>query len=94
MQFSSTVLTEHQEVVFKFTDKSKVEGKPGRDVQLKLVVKSLEGAVIGHKITPVGLLRGVLILVCFPDREWSVESKCVRRVRQERGICDKLCRVV
>lgn len=55
MQFAGSVLTEGQQMVFKFTEKSKSENpdKPGKDFQLKIVVKSLEGAVIGQKAAQV-----------------------------------------
>jgi hypothetical protein len=55
MQFAGTVLTENQQMIFKFTEKNKTENsdKPGKDYQLKIVVKSLEGAVIGQKALQV-----------------------------------------
>jgi len=51
MQYSASVFTESQEVAFKYTEKNKVENsdKPGKDHQLKLIVRSLEGAVPGQK---------------------------------------------
>lgn len=55
MQFAAMVLTEGQELVFKYVEKNKSENpdKPGKEHQLKLVVKSLEGAVIGQKTQKV-----------------------------------------
>lgn len=54
MQFASMVFTEGQELAFKYVEKPKENSdKPGKEHQLKIFVKSLEGATIGQKAQKV-----------------------------------------
>ncbi|KAI6182666.1 Vesicle-fusing ATPase [Aphelenchoides bicaudatus] len=48
MQFAGSVLTEAQQLVFKFAAKSDNPDKPGKEFQLKIIVKSLEGTIMGQ----------------------------------------------
>lgn len=61
MQFAGSVLTEAQQLVFKFAAKSDNPDKPGKEFQLKIVVKSLEGTIMGQ---PKALQVSNLILNC------------------------------
>ena len=59
MQFAATVFTEGQELVFKFTVKSENPDKPGKEHQLKILVKALEGAVFGQKSQKVSTISNI-----------------------------------
>lgn len=91
MQFAGTVLTEGQQMIFKFTEKSKSENpdKPGKEIQLKIVVKSLEGAIIGQKTSQVicNFWKDNFSILGY---KWPIESKRIDYFRQVRRIRDQL----
>jgi hypothetical protein len=93
MQFAATVLTEGQELAFKFAIQPDSPNKAVKEHMLKIVVKSLEGAVIGQKIQKVCLILCLLRRFIL-DSVWSIESKCVNCVRQARRVCDQFCRII